>query len=201
MSIAAVIGTIPRMGKTFLLHLLHLMLLIAAFDPRAELHTYDIKGAGDLDPVGERASHHHRAGDDDEDIEYALADLRDELRLRAKIIRCLPRDTCSESKVTSELATSSRPRSPRTVGSSPTSAAPYSERAATGGAGRKPGRSRSRQTRRNACLPIDRTTCGTPASRNWLNAGVPVAEVARRAGDSPEVIHRRYKGCIDATRS
>jgi integrase len=32
---------------------------------------------------------------------------------------------------------------------------------------------------------------------NWLNAGVPIAEVARRAGNSPEVIHRRYAGCID----
>ncbi|MER5504171.1 site-specific integrase [Streptomyces sp. NPDC002766] len=32
---------------------------------------------------------------------------------------------------------------------------------------------------------------------NWLNAGVPVAEVARRAGNSPEVILRRYAGCID----
>jgi hypothetical protein len=32
---------------------------------------------------------------------------------------------------------------------------------------------------------------------NCLNAGVPVAEVARRAGNSPEVIHRRYAGCID----
>ncbi|WP_207226634.1 tyrosine-type recombinase/integrase [Streptomyces albidoflavus] len=31
----------------------------------------------------------------------------------------------------------------------------------------------------------------------WLNAGVPVAEVARRVGNSPEVIHRRYHGCID----
>nr|WP_225900468.1 tyrosine-type recombinase/integrase [Streptomyces sp. RLB3-17] len=30
-----------------------------------------------------------------------------------------------------------------------------------------------------------------------LNAGVPIAEVARRAGNSPEVIHRRYHGCID----
>lgn len=42
--------------------------------------------------------------------------------------------------------------------------------------------------------PYDlRHTCIT----NWLNAGVPVAEVARRAGNSPEVIHRRYAGCID----
>lgn len=32
---------------------------------------------------------------------------------------------------------------------------------------------------------------------NWLRAGLPVAEVARRAGNSPEVIHRRCAGCID----
>lgn len=31
----------------------------------------------------------------------------------------------------------------------------------------------------------------------WLNAGVPIAEVARRVGNSPEVVHRRYHGCID----
>ncbi|MCX5130848.1 site-specific integrase [Streptomyces sp. NBC_00340] len=42
--------------------------------------------------------------------------------------------------------------------------------------------------------PYDlRATCIT----NWLRAGLPVAEVARRAGNSPEVIHRRYAGCID----
>ncbi len=104
MYIAGVIGAIPQMGKTFLLRLL---LLIAALDARAEVHTYDLKGTGDLDPVGERVSHRHRAGDDDEDIEYALADLRElrtELRRRAKMIRSLPRDICPESKVTSELA-------------------------------------------------------------------------------------------------
>ncbi|MFD4525020.1 cell division protein FtsK [Streptomyces sp. NPDC058470] len=104
MYIAAVIGAIPRMGKTFLLRLL---LLIAALDPRAELHTYDLKGTGDLDPVGERVAHRHRAGDEEEDIEYAVRDLRalrEELRRRAKVIRSLPRDICPESKVTSELA-------------------------------------------------------------------------------------------------
>ncbi|MGW7329565.1 cell division protein FtsK [Streptomyces sp. NPDC054840] len=104
MYIAAVIGAIPRMGKTFLLRLL---LLIAALDTRAELHTYDLKGTGDLDPVGEKVSHRHRAGDEDADIDYALADLREvreELRRRAKMIRSLPRDICPESKVTSELA-------------------------------------------------------------------------------------------------
>ncbi|WP_405942244.1 tyrosine-type recombinase/integrase [Streptomyces sp. NBC_00207] len=31
----------------------------------------------------------------------------------------------------------------------------------------------------------------------WLNASVPIAEIARRVGNSPEVIHRRYHGCID----
>ncbi|MEW2082100.1 cell division protein FtsK [Streptomyces sp. NPDC005283] len=104
MYIAAVIGAIPRMGKTFLLRLL---LLIAALDVRAELHTYDLKGTGDLDPVGEAVAHRHRAGEDDEDIEYALADMRElqeELRRRAKMIRSLPRDICPESKVTSALA-------------------------------------------------------------------------------------------------
>ncbi|MFF4420491.1 cell division protein FtsK [Streptomyces sp. NPDC001549] len=104
MYIAAVIGAIPRMGKTFLLRLL---LLIAALDTRAELHTYDLKGTGDLDPVGEKVSHRHRAGDEDADIDYALVDLREvreELRRRAKMIRSLPRDICPESKVTSELA-------------------------------------------------------------------------------------------------
>ncbi|MGW7514622.1 cell division protein FtsK [Streptomyces sp. NPDC054796] len=104
MYIAGVIGAIPRMGKTFLLRLL---LLIAALDSRAELHTYDLKGTGDLDPVGEKVSHRHRAGEDEEDIEYAIQDmraLRAELRRRAKAIRALPRDVCPESKVTSALA-------------------------------------------------------------------------------------------------
>ncbi|WP_236241744.1 cell division protein FtsK [Streptomyces sp. CC228A] len=104
MFIAGVIGAIPRMGKTYLLRLL---LLIAALDPRAELHTYDLKGTGDLDPVGDRVSHRHRAGEEDPDIEYAIADmreLRDELRRRAGVIRGLPRDVCPESKVTTDLA-------------------------------------------------------------------------------------------------
>ncbi|MER7577358.1 cell division protein FtsK [Streptomyces sp. NPDC126514] len=104
MYIAAIIGAIPRMGKTFLLRL---FALIAALDPRAELHTYDLKGTGDLDPVGEQVSYRHRAGEEDEDIEYAIADMREvrgELRRRAKVIRSLPRDICPESKVTSELA-------------------------------------------------------------------------------------------------
>ncbi|WP_194963042.1 cell division protein FtsK [Streptomyces sp. VN1] len=104
MFIAGVIGAIPRMGKTFLLRLL---LLIAALDPRAEVHSYDMKGTGDLDPVGEKVSHRHGVGEEEETLQYALADfraLREELRRRTKVIRSLPRDICPESKVTSELA-------------------------------------------------------------------------------------------------
>ncbi len=104
MFIAGIIGAIPRMGKTFLLRLL---MLIAALDVRAEIHTYDLKGTGDLDSVGDRVAYRHRAGEQIEDIEYAIADMRElqgELRRRAKVIRSLPRDLCPESKVTTELA-------------------------------------------------------------------------------------------------
>lgn len=103
MYIAAVIGAIPRMGKTFLLRLL---LLISALDPRAALYLFDLKGTGDLSPL-ECCAHRYRAGDDEDDILYAvhaMRGLRDELRRRARVIRELPRDICPESKVTSELA-------------------------------------------------------------------------------------------------
>ncbi|MEV6671081.1 cell division protein FtsK [Streptomyces sp. NPDC051162] len=103
MYVSGIIGAIPRMGKTFLLRQL---LLIASLDPRAELHVYDLKGTGDLGPL-ERVAHSYRAGDDEDDIQYALRDLRalrNELRRRAKVIRDLPRDICPESKVTSDLA-------------------------------------------------------------------------------------------------
>ncbi|MGW4974701.1 cell division protein FtsK [Streptomyces mirabilis] len=98
-----VIGSIPRMGKTFLLRLL---LLIAALDPRAELYGFDFKGTGDLGPL-EPVMHRYRSGEDDEDILYvlhALRELKEELRRRAKVIRNLPRSRCPESKVTPALA-------------------------------------------------------------------------------------------------
>jgi S-DNA-T family DNA segregation ATPase FtsK/SpoIIIE len=98
-----VIGSIPRMGKTFAARL---VLLAAALDVRAELHAYDLKGTGDLS-VLEPVAHRYRAGDDDADIAYALADLRGlqaELRRRARVIRELPRDLCPENKVTPHLA-------------------------------------------------------------------------------------------------
>ncbi|MGW1076545.1 cell division protein FtsK [Streptomyces sp. NPDC002537] len=103
MYVSGIIGAIPRMGKTYLLRQL---LLIASLDPRAELHVFDMKGTGDLGPL-ERVAHSYRAGEDDEDILYALRDLRAlraELRRRAEVIRNLPRDICPESKVTSDLA-------------------------------------------------------------------------------------------------
>ncbi|KJY29958.1 cell division protein FtsK [Streptomyces katrae] len=100
---SVVVGSIPRMGKTFLMRLL---LLIAALDPRAEIHAFDFKGTGDFSAL-EPVCHRYRAGDEDEDIEYvvqALRELKEELRRRAKVIKSLPRSRCPESKVTPELA-------------------------------------------------------------------------------------------------
>jgi S-DNA-T family DNA segregation ATPase FtsK/SpoIIIE len=98
-----VIGSVPRMGKTFAMRLL---LLAAALDPRAELHVYDLRGTGDFAPL-EPVCHRYRAGDDDHDIAYLLGDLRElqaESRRRSRVIRELPRHRCPESKVTPELA-------------------------------------------------------------------------------------------------
>ncbi|MBT2472942.1 cell division protein FtsK [Streptomyces sp. ISL-66] len=100
---AVVVGSIPRMGKTFLMRLL---LLIAALDPRAQIYAFDFKGTGDFSAL-EPVCHRYRAGEEDEDIEYvvqALRELKDELRRRAKVIKSLPRSRCPESKVTPELA-------------------------------------------------------------------------------------------------
>ncbi|WP_240364111.1 cell division protein FtsK [Streptomyces sp. S1D4-20] len=100
---AIVIGSIPRMGKTFLLRL---FLLIAALDPRAALYAFDFKGTGDLGAL-EPVCHRYRAGDEDEDVLYvlhALREIKEELRRRAKVIRSLPRAICPESKVTPALA-------------------------------------------------------------------------------------------------
>lgn len=100
---SVVIGSIPRMGKTFLLRLL---LLIAALDPRAWILAFDFKGTGDLGPL-EPVCHRYRSGEEDEDVLYvlhALRELKDELRRRAKVIRTLPKSRCPESKVTPALA-------------------------------------------------------------------------------------------------
>ena len=107
---SVIIGSVPRMGKTFLLRLL---LLICALDIRAELHVYDLKGTGDLAPL-RPVAHRYRAGDDPEDIEYLVADfrkLRTEMRRRTKVIRQLADEhpeLCPENKVTPELAADKR---------------------------------------------------------------------------------------------
>jgi S-DNA-T family DNA segregation ATPase FtsK/SpoIIIE len=110
MFVSIIIGSIPRMGKTFLLRLL---LLICALDVRSELHVYDLKGTGDLAPL-RPVAHRYRAGDEPEDIEYLVADfrkLRTEMRRRTKVIRTLADerpDLCPENKVTPDLASDKR---------------------------------------------------------------------------------------------
>jgi S-DNA-T family DNA segregation ATPase FtsK/SpoIIIE len=106
MFVSIIIGSIPRMGKTFLLRLL---LLICALDVRAELHMYDLKGTGDLAPL-RPVAHRYRAGDDPEDVEYMVADFRalqKEMRRRTKVIREIADkypERCPENRVTPELA-------------------------------------------------------------------------------------------------
>ncbi len=100
-----VVGSIPRMGKSFTVRLLALG---AALDSLAELHLYDLKGTGDLRPL-EPVAYRYRRGDDDHkgDIEYGLAGmrlLREELRRRADVIGNLPSSICPENKITPELA-------------------------------------------------------------------------------------------------
>lgn len=100
---AGLIGALPRMGKTFTLRLLA---LAAGLDPRVELHTYNLKGGSDLGML-DAVAHANRAGDDPEDMDYLIRDLRAgaiEMRRRYKVIKTLPRDVCPESKVTDALA-------------------------------------------------------------------------------------------------
>lgn len=103
MFVSIVIGSVPRMGKTFLLRLL---MLIGALDPRSALYAFDFKGTGDLGPL-EPVCHRYRSGEEDDDLEYvlhAMRELKEELRRRAKVIRSLPKHRCPESKVTPALA-------------------------------------------------------------------------------------------------
>ncbi|GAB3646014.1 FtsK/SpoIIIE domain-containing protein [Glycomyces tarimensis] len=100
---SGVIGAIPRMGKTFAARLL---MLAAALDVRSEIHAFDLKGTGDFKPVAPVA-HAYRAGDEDEDLAYVMADLRrvhSDMQRRTRVIRDLPSDVCPENKVTDALA-------------------------------------------------------------------------------------------------
>ncbi|MER7172638.1 cell division protein FtsK [Streptomyces mesophilus] len=103
MFVSIVVGSIPRMGKTYLMRL---FMLIAALDPRAWLYIFDFKGGSDYKPL-ERVSHRWRSGEDDEDVKYcldSLIEIQEELTRRAKVIKSLPLKRCPESKVTPELA-------------------------------------------------------------------------------------------------
>ena len=97
------IGSIPGAGKTFSLRV---PLLAAALDPRAELWCFELKGTGDLDPVGLVSARYASGGDDDviEHALLALRDLREQCAKRAGTIKQLPRHLCPENKVTAQLA-------------------------------------------------------------------------------------------------
>lgn len=106
MYVSIIIGSVPRMGKTFLLRLL---LLIAALDVRSEVHAYDLKGTGDLAPA-RTIAHAYGVGDEPEEMALMIEDfrgLRREMRRRTKVIRDIaeadpPR--CPENKITDDLA-------------------------------------------------------------------------------------------------
>jgi DNA segregation ATPase FtsK/SpoIIIE, S-DNA-T family len=97
------VGSIPGMGKTFLVKL---PVLAAGLDERAEVWAFELKGTGDL-AFAEQYATRYASGFDDEEIAAAakaLRDLRAECKRRVRIIKGLPKDLCPENKVTSELA-------------------------------------------------------------------------------------------------
>jgi S-DNA-T family DNA segregation ATPase FtsK/SpoIIIE len=97
-------GGIPGSGKT---SCALAIVLGVALDPTAELWIYELKGSGDLDSV-KPICHRYQSGDEDEDLEAALAGLRAgiaEYQRRAKFIKSLPADAVPEGrKVTRALA-------------------------------------------------------------------------------------------------
>lgn len=98
------VGAMPGRGKTFALRIL---LLAAAMDPTAELHTWEFKGTGDFSSF-EPISHSYGSGPgDDATVEGcldALTYVYGELDRRARVINGLPKDICPENKVTPALA-------------------------------------------------------------------------------------------------
>jgi DNA segregation ATPase FtsK/SpoIIIE, S-DNA-T family len=97
------VGSIPGAGKTFSLRV---PLLAAALDPRAELWTFELKGTGDLEAIGQVSARYASGGDDDviELALLALRDLREQCTRRAATIKQLPKHLCPEHKVTPQLA-------------------------------------------------------------------------------------------------
>jgi S-DNA-T family DNA segregation ATPase FtsK/SpoIIIE len=97
-------GGIPGSGKT---SCALAIVLGVALDPTAELWIYELKGSGDLDSV-KPVCHRYVSGDEDEDLEAALAGLRSgiaEYQRRAKFIKSLPASEVPEGrKVTRALS-------------------------------------------------------------------------------------------------
>ncbi|MFE1882651.1 FtsK/SpoIIIE domain-containing protein [Streptomyces diastatochromogenes] len=98
------VGGIPGSGKT---SCALAIVLGVALDPTAELWIYELKGSGDLDAV-KPICHRYVSGDEDEDLEAALAGMRSgiaEYQRRAAFIRSLPASEVPEGrKVTRALA-------------------------------------------------------------------------------------------------
>ncbi|WP_263170660.1 DNA/RNA helicase domain-containing protein [Streptomyces sp. SCSIO ZS0520] len=98
------VGGIPGSGKT---SCALAIVLGVALDPTASLWIYELKGSGDLDAV-RPVCHRYVSGDDDEDLEAALAGLRagiTEQKRRAKFVKGLPAEEVPEGRrVTRELA-------------------------------------------------------------------------------------------------
>ncbi|KUL26626.1 FtsK/SpoIIIE domain-containing protein [Streptomyces regalis] len=98
------VGGIPGSGKT---SCALAIVLGVALDPTAELWIYELKGSGDLDSV-RPLCHRYVSGDEDEDLDAALAGLRSgiaEYQRRAKFIKSLPASEVPEGrKVTRALA-------------------------------------------------------------------------------------------------
>ncbi|MEU6099078.1 cell division protein FtsK, partial [Streptomyces sp. NPDC047079] len=97
------VGGIPGSGKT---SCALAIVLGVALDPTAELWIYELKGSGDLDSV-KPICHRYVSGDEDEDLEAALAGMRSgiaEYQRRAAFIRSLPASEVPEGrKVTRAL--------------------------------------------------------------------------------------------------
>ncbi|MCZ4099858.1 FtsK/SpoIIIE domain-containing protein [Streptomyces sp. H39-C1] len=98
------VGGIPGSGKT---SCALAIVLGVALDPTAELWIYELKGSGDLDST-KPICHRYVSGDEDEDLEAALAGMRSgiaEYQRRAKFIKGLPAEEVPDGrKVTRALA-------------------------------------------------------------------------------------------------
>ncbi|MER5470866.1 FtsK/SpoIIIE domain-containing protein [Streptomyces sp. NPDC002685] len=98
------VGGIPGSGKT---SCALAIVLGVALDPTAELWIYELKGSGDLDSV-KPVCHRYVSGDEDEDLEAALAGMRSgiaEYQRRAKFIKGLPASEVPDGRrVTRALA-------------------------------------------------------------------------------------------------